>query len=191
MKGTPSVVVGDWTKVRDLTDAEKAELGCTEPPAEVVPAAPSFTDPTCEAPEGAAVLGADDTESVDYTVAGDVRQGGDVTVTAVAKEGFVFAEGAVTEWTHHFTDAIVCGVETVKPKPTKNPSSKPSQAPTVLGTQAVVPTAVDAGLASYGAGQQGGSSGLVGQLLLGAGVALLLMAGAVGLGRRTRGSHEA
>ena len=66
---------------------------------EVTPTAPTFRDPTCE-------LGAHITlpvvEGVEYAVAGAVEPGHEVKVTASPEEGYVFPDGATTEWEHTF-----------------------------------------------------------------------------------------
>ena len=84
----------------------------------------------------------------------------------------------------------VKGTESSKPKPHAN-KPKGQRPAVVLGTEAAVPTAVDAGLGSLpGAAPAQGS--LLGQLLTGAGVALMLAAGwLMTMGRRKVGSREA
>jgi len=155
---------------------------------EVTPAAPTFVDPTCADPEAGAVL-FEDTDSVHYVQQGDVTDGGTVTVTAVPKTGFTFPEGAVASWSHTFPAGLVCASETSSPKP----SVKPSEAvktPSVKGTAAVVPTAVDAGLATLRSDRAASSSSLLAESLVGAGILLLASAGWLGLGRRRRGAHQ-
>ncbi len=58
-----------------------------------------------------------------------------------------------------------------------------------IGTEAAVPTEVDAGLA--GPAPSTGGSSPMGQALTGAGLLLLVLAGAMRAGRRERGVHEA
>ncbi len=84
----------------------------------------------------------------------------------------------------------VAGTESSKPKPHAN-KPKGQRPAVVLGTEAAVPTAVDAGLGSLpGAAPAQGS--LLGQLLTGAGVALMLAAGwLMTMGRRKAGAREA
>ena len=61
----------------------------------------------------------------------------------------------------------------------------------MLGTQAAVPTAVDAGLASLPTAvvSSTGSPWLA-QALVAGGLLMLVAGGSMGLGRRTRGAHE-
>ncbi len=61
----------------------------------------------------------------------------------------------------------------------------------MLGTQAAVPTAVDAGLASLPTAvvSSTGSPRLA-QALVAGGLLMLVAGGSMGLGRRTRGAHE-
>jgi hypothetical protein len=84
----------------------------------------------------------------------------------------------------------VKGSESSKPKPKAN-KPKADRPAVVLGTEAAVPTAVDAGLGSLpGAAPAQGSP--LGQLLTGAGIALMLAAGwLMTMGRRKVGAREA
>lgn len=85
------------------------------------------------------------------------------------------------------------GEETEKPQPTKpaKPEPKPVVEPDeVLGTEAAVPTEVDAGLVGP-TDTTGGSSSPFGQALVGAGLMLLVLAATMRAGRRERGVHEA
>ena len=78
------------------------------------------------------------------------------------------------------------GTQTSKPRPDKE------RPPTVLGTQTAVPTAVDAGLTGGPTAGGGSMTALLAQLMVGAGLLLLVAAGWTGLGgRRRRGVHEA
>lgn len=84
---------------------------------------------------------------------------------------------------------LVCvlGEETIVPKPTDEPEDEVSRTPTVLGTQAAVPSAVAAG----SAGRTGQSStGLV-ALALAGGLALLVTAGRWGARSGKGGAHRA
>jgi hypothetical protein len=82
----------------------------------------------------------------------------------------------------------VKGTQSSKPKPNKPKADRPA---VVLGTEAAVPTAVDAGLGSL-PGAEPAQGSLLGQLLTGAGVALMLAAGwLMTLGRRKVGAREA
>lgn len=91
--------------------------------------------------------------------------------------------------------AQVLGVETMvpQPKPTKHThAGQPEIAPTVLGTEAVAPTAVDAGLASWPTGHATTSSrSSLAQGLVGGGLLMLLAGGSLGFGTRKRGAHQA
>ncbi|MGZ4438567.1 MAG: hypothetical protein ACXVW6_13070 [Nocardioidaceae bacterium] len=169
---------------------------CPEPNT-VTPAAPTFLDPTCDAPDRVEAVYAD-TETVHYALEGTVARNATVTVTATPAGDAVFPEGVVTSWTHTFDGAIVCGTETIKPRPTKHVThaSHPSRRPTVLGTEAVatavaVPTAVDAGLATWSGDPRSSShNGLLAQAMVAAGLVLLLAGGWLGMGRRRRGAHQ-
>ncbi len=175
-----------------------AAVDCPVPPTVVTPAAPQFTNPTCT-DQGAATSFAD-TDAVDYTQTGLVAPGETVTVTAAPKPGHVFPAGFDATWSHTFPTIAslqcgeVLGTETAVPRPTKHTHApRPHQQPTVLGTEAVAPTAVDAGLASWpraSAPQPSGST-LLGQALVGGGLLLLAAGGSLGFGRRRRGAHAA
>ncbi len=107
-------------------------------------------------------------------------------VQAEVPEGYEEADGVCAE---------IKGEETEKPKPTKPAEPKPAPQPPVeqpdevLGTEAAVPTEVDAGLA--GPAPSTGGSSPMGQAMTGAGLLLLVLAGAMRAGRRERGVHEA
>jgi hypothetical protein len=171
-----------WTRVSDtvatyqvdLTDPGECLLG-----AEII--VPQFQDPDCKT--DAAVVDAEDTEFMDFTVTGDVEPGGAVTVTAVPMPGYFFPEGFVAEWSHTFDEVTGCvlGSESSRPKPDKKP--------TVLGTEAVAPTAVDAGLPGSPAASS--PTSLLAQLMVAGGLLLLLAGGWLGFGRREYGVHQA
>jgi hypothetical protein len=158
----------------DLTDPGECLLG-----AEII--VPQFQDPDCKT--DAAVVDAEDTEFMDFTVTGDVEPGGAVTVTAVPMPGYFFPEGFVAEWSHTFDEVTGCvlGSESSRPKPDKKP--------TVLGTEAVAPTAVDAGLPGSPAASS--PTSLLAQLMVAGGLLLLLAGGWLGFGRREYGVHQA
>ena len=79
--------------------------------------------------------------------------------------------------------AEIAGTETASPTPDKKP--------TVKGTEAV-PTAVDAGIGGGGPTMTGTSPiDLLAQMLVGGGLALLMAAGWLQIGRQTRGVHQA
>lgn len=79
-----------------------------DPPVEVTPAEPTFTDPTCDVNEIGLTL--PETTGVVYTVTGDQEPGGTVMVTATAAEGYKLADDAETEWEHTYGPlATDCG----------------------------------------------------------------------------------
>jgi hypothetical protein len=96
-------------------------------------------------------------------------------------EGYQLVNGQCTK------KPEVKGTETIKPKPSKHPVGQP----TVLGTQAVVPTAVDAGLATMPTQHADSSRSLLAQGMVGGGLLLLVASGWLLLGRRSHGVHEA
>ena len=175
-----------------------ADVACAPPPPvvagvqEIAPAV-SFTDPTCD--EQDVAWSGTFTDIVDYTVSGDAAPGGDVVVTASIKaaqaSAYAFPAGYDTTTEHSFPsiDSLNCeqilGEEETKgPKPTKQPQQ---DEPVVLGTQAAVPTAVDAGLATVATPAEGG---LLGRALTVGGLGLLLAAGWLVMGRRELGARE-
>jgi hypothetical protein len=152
----------------------------------VTPAAPEFTDPTCKHMDGAGVS-YPATEAVAYSLSGDLSPGGTVTVKAVPNPGFSFPDNAVVEWVHTYPTVESLRCATVAPSQAARP--KPSHKPTVKGTQAAVPTAVEAGLAGTTSSSSTGSS-LPSLALVGGGVLLLAGTCWFGLGRRRRSVHE-
>ena len=134
-------------------------------------------------------------EVLAYTVSGDVAPGEHVVVTAALRpgvSGYAVAAGAPTTFEHTFAGvgADVCGEvkgEQVKGgKP--NQGQEPERAPVVLGSQAAVPSAVDAGLGSLPTATDPASQ--LGRTLTAGGIALMLAAGWLFLGRRERGARE-
>ncbi|MGZ4426637.1 MAG: hypothetical protein ACXVEV_01540 [Nocardioidaceae bacterium] len=88
---------------------------------------------------------------------------------------------------------IVQGTEVSEPQHTRHPhhTSTATAQPEVRGTEAVLPTAVAAGLAGMPAGASSRPrTALVGQSLVAGGLLMLVSAGWLGLGRRRRGVHE-
>jgi LPXTG-motif cell wall-anchored protein len=86
----------------------------------------------------------------------------------------------------------VAGEESIPPKPHKTRPASPqpeAKPPVVLGTEAAVPTGVEAGLASL---PNTGASGhnLLAQLMVGSGLVLLVAGGWLGFGRREYGGHQ-
>ncbi len=172
-----------WVASSDTSASYKVDLtspgDCLE---QVTPAAPTFTEPDCTHPNGAAAVYAD-TEAVEYTRTGALRQGGTVTVTATPKPGYTFPAGFDATWTHTFVDGIVCGTEAAKP-PAHHATGTKAPGAQVLGTEAVVPTAVDAGLPGAPAAATR-SRGVWPIALTGAGLLMLASAGFLGqIGRR-------
>jgi hypothetical protein len=128
-----------------------------------------------------------------------------VTFTFAPVVGYAFPAGTETEVTVTVDEQLsgedcILGEETTSPKPhttspkphTTTPKPKPrDRAPIVLGTQAAVPTAVDAGLAGLPSTSVSPiSSPRLAQALVAGGLLLLIAGGSMGLGRRTRGAHE-
>ena len=154
----------------------------------------TFTEPDCDNLDGADWSGTF-TDVVDYAVDGTPGLGEAVTVTATIKPSmaadFAFPAGFDNTFDHTYvTEAeLACptvkGSESSKPKP-----HKPATQPTVLGTQAVAPTAVDAGLTGLPA-TGSSSNSLLAQLMVGGGLVLLLAGGWLGFGRREYGAHQA
>lgn len=85
---------------------------------------------------------------------------------------------------YEMEDGRCVRTEQAQPKP---PAERPAE---VLGTEAAVPTEVDAGLVGP-TDTPGGSSSPLGQALMAAGLMLLVLAGTMQAGRRERGVHEA
>lgn len=85
---------------------------------------------------------------------------------------------------YEMEDGRCVRTEQAQPKP---PAERPAE---VLGTEAAVPTEVDAGLVGP-TDTPGGSRSPLGQALMAAGLMLLVIAGTMQAGRRERGVHEA
>ena len=182
------------------TQEQKVAKGCvTIAGVEEISPKVTFTEPDCDNLDGADWSG-NLTDVVDYAVAGTPGLGEAVTVTATVKPSmtsqFAFPAGFDNTFEHTYvTEAeLACptvkGSESSRPKPEKTKTPAPAAAPTVLGTQAVAPTAVNAGLAGLPA--TGSSSNrLLAQLMVGGGLVLLLAGGWLGFGRREYGAHQA
>lgn len=170
-------------------------------PTLVTPSYPSATDADCSN-DGQLVVPAQP-EGVLTTRSGAAP--GVVTFTFAPAAGYAFPAGTATTTTVTVAERLsgedcILGVESVKPKPhttkpkphTTKPKPKPrDRAPIVLGTQAAVPTAVDAGLAGLpGATISPTGSPRLAQALVAGGLLLLVAGGSMGLGRRPRGAHE-
>ncbi len=152
----------------------------------------SFTDPTCERLNRAKWSG-NLTDLVDYAVSGTPGRGNSVTVTANIKpavaDEFAFPAGFDNTFDHSYPSKADLNCATVKGSESSRP--KPQKTPTVLGTQAVAPTAVDAGLASLPGDSASSTASLLAQLMVAGGLLLLLAGGWLGLGRREYGAHQA
>ena len=154
----------------------------------------SFADPTCERLNRAKWSG-NLTDLVDYTVSGTPGRGNSVTVTANIKpavaDQFAFADGFVNTFDHSYPSKADLKCATVKGSESSRPKPHTTRTPTVLGTQAVAPTAVDAGLASLPGDSATSTASLLAQLMVAGGLLLLLAGGWLGLGRRENGAHQA
>ncbi len=188
--------------------ADSDEPCPTTPPAtpkDVTPVVPSVNPPTCEAAGSLNVP----TQPTGLVAQQSGTVPGQVTFTYTAQAGYALAAGSPTSTTltvqpqlsgeqceDEVAPAEVAGTESSAPKPSKKPAVKPAvkpakaQAPQVLGTQAAVPTAVDAGLGGLTAAAPAQGS-LLGQLLVTGGLALMLAAGWLMTGRRQVGAREA
>jgi hypothetical protein len=154
----------------------------------------SFTEPTCKNLDGAKWSG-NLNGLVDYAVEGTPGPGETVTVTAsikaAAADDFALSADSPNTFEHTYVSEAELACPTVKGSETSRPKpQKPEEQPTVLGTQAVVPTAVDAGLTGLPA-TGSSSTSLLAQLLVGGGLVLLLAGGWLGFGRREYGAHQA
>lgn len=187
-----------------------AATNCETPPTSVSANA-TFTDPTCAAPGvawAATVNGAPDSagDHVSFALQGTAVAGQAVTVVATAEPGYVLT--GPSQFPHTFgavpsncattppavlptqvvAPPVVAGTESAKPKPSHKPTK--ADEPQVLGTQAAVPTAVDAGLGALPAAAPAQGS-LLGRLLTTAGAGMVLAAGWLMIGRRKLGAREA
>jgi hypothetical protein len=164
----------------------------TEEPLVVTPNYPSAKAATCSRDGLLTVPGQPD--GVLMTQLGSVP--GDVSFTFTPAAGYVFPEGTDTDVTVSVGAKLsgadcILGEESHQPKPTKSKPKPRDRGPVVLGTQAAVPTAVDAGLSGLPTTSVSmtGSPRLA-QALVAGGLLLLVAGGSMGLGRRTRGAHE-
>ena len=154
----------------------------------------TFKNPTCEKLNRAKWSG-NLTDLVDYTVSGTPGRGNSVTVTANIKpavaDQFAFADGFDNTFDHSYPSKADLKCATVKGSESSRPKPHTTRTPTVLGTQAVAPTAVDAGLASLPGDSATSTASLLAQLMVAGGLLLLLAGGWLGLGRREDGAHQA
>ena len=175
-----TTVWAEWT-YRDLTEAEFEELGCRpdQPDAVVAPLSDerSGCDNGVEQREG--------TQTTTYVWNADTRTYDPVVGTEVWGEWVTVRDLTADE---AIALGCIAGEETVVPTPTKEPAQTPK--PTVLGTEAAVPTQVDAGAAGLpDAGTS--TSGPLALLMVGGGLLLLAAGGWLGLGGRAHGVHLA
>lgn len=169
-------VWGEWSDYRPLTDAEFAALGCRpdQPDPEITPL--SEERMSCRG----GVEGRTGTRTTTYVWNETTREY--ETVVGSPEWGPweplrpLTAEEALEL-------ACIAGEETVGPSPSESPE------PTVLGTQAGVPTVVDAGL-SRAPAVGPSTQGLLAQMMVAGGLLLLIAGGWLGLGRRESGAHQ-
>ena len=188
---TFSAVPGYLIEGSNTFDVIWTDAACSAGVEKIAPTV-SFADPTCERLNRAKWSG-NLTDLVDYTVSGTPGRGNSVTVTANIKpavaDQFAFADGFVNTFDHSYPSKADLKCATVKGSESSRP--KPQKTPTVLGTQAVAPTAVDAGLASLPGDSATSTASLLAQLMVAGGLLLLLAGGWLGLGRRENGAHQA
>jgi LPXTG-motif cell wall-anchored protein len=178
-------VWGSWTFVRALTDAEFARLGCQPGQPDPVVNPLSEERMTCDM----GVEQREGTQTTTYVWNAETRTydpvvGEEIWGEWVQVRDLTTAESLELE--------CVAGEESIPPKPHKTRPASPqpeAKPPVVLGTEAAVPTGVDAGLASL---PNTGVSGhtLLAQLMVGSGLVLLVAGGWLGFGRREYGERQ-
>jgi LPXTG-motif cell wall-anchored protein len=174
-------VWGSWTFVRPLDDAEFQRLQCQ--PGQPAPVVKPLSEQRMSCDVG--VEGRSGTQTTTFVWNPTTRVYDEVVGAEVWGDWTFVRElnsGEIQEL------ECVLGSESAKPRPHKTP--KPGKQPTVLGTQAVAPTAVDAGLTGLPA-TGSSSNSLLAQLMVGGGLVLLLAGGWLGFGRREYGAHQA
>jgi hypothetical protein len=161
------------------------EVGCSIVDAPVVPAPPTFVEPTCltapsvglpDAPviidesafRGTATV---NVGPIAYEITGDLVAGGTVYVDATATEGYFIPQGETVHWVHTFLVPQNCTI--VSPPTTTTTEVSPPAVESTTEAETTTPTVVSAGLAGGTGGQSSDQQGL-GLTLAG----LLLMAGA-------------
>lgn len=189
---TRDVPLGSFSKCTDEDDDTDDTL--------VAPLYPRATDATCSRDGRLRVP--NQPTGVEMERSGSVP--GPVTFTFAPAKGYAFPAGTDREVTVTVPARLtgedcIKGVETSKPKPqpgthtpvNDGPGAQPVKGDAeVLGEQAIaVPTAVAAGLGDTMTATTTGSPQLA-QALMAGGLLMLVMGGATGLGRRTRGAHE-
>lgn len=143
--GRPGHVV-----VSDLTiDGEPVLFAEPEPePVAVTPEAPTVTQAVCDGGELVpALLTVPEVEGVAYSHESGPVEAGEVTVTATALDGYVLADGAVSEWTLTVDPAPDCEPKddptdepTDEPDPTDEPTDEPTTEPEPEPTDEPEPT---------------------------------------------------
>ena len=187
------VIEGDF-------DAAEADCVIVNPPTEVTPVAPQFTEPTCDSDPAVVlptstevskkaagpVLETADVDGVHYVVTGELVPGGTVDVDATAIDPNVLAEGATTHWEHTFAELGDCSEVSV---PTGPPSVEPPvvESPTVESPAVATPTVVHAGLTGEAVTKDLRSE--QGMALLAFGMVLMTLAAGLGL-RPVRGASR-
>lgn len=161
------------TYSEEHTFGPEVDCGTPQGPRTIVPAAPSFVDPTCANGNQASFSVPANSADVVYTASGEAKPGQAIQVTATpANDDVVFEDGAVTSWPHAFAEATpdCTKTTTVVEPPTATPDT-------------VIPALVHAGLGD----QLADTRGQTGLALLATGMLVLLVSGGLGLTRR-RGS---
>jgi hypothetical protein len=151
----------------------------------------TFISPDCANLDGADWSG-NLKEIVDYAVSGTPGLGESITVTATVKpalaDQYAFPGGFDTSIDHTYPTLAelecVLGEESVVPSP--RPEENP---PVVLGTEAAVPTQVNAGMATLPT-TGSPTNLLLAQLMVAGGLLLLVAGGWAGLGRGLQGKHH-
>jgi hypothetical protein len=190
--GLPFSTGGQTYTYPDITVAPSTGP-CVLADQEIAPTV-KFKNPTCGNLDGATWSG-NLTDLVDYTVSGTPGRGNSITVTANIKpavaDQFAFPAGFDNTFDHSYPSKADLQCPTVKGSESSRPKPHKTRTPTVLGTQAVAPTAVDAGLASLPSSSATSTTSLLAQLMVAGGLLLLLAGGWLGLGRREDGAHQA
>ncbi len=174
-----------WTFVRVLTDAEFTQLGCQ--PDQPDPVVAPLSDEQISCDMGVESRSGSQTTSYVWNAATRTYEpavGDEVWGDWVQVRDLTTAESLELE--------CIAGVESLIPEPDNEAVATPKsdkKPAVVLGTEAAVPTGVDAGLA--GLPNTGSTSGnLLAQLMVGGGLLLLVAGGLLGFGRREYGGHE-
>lgn len=167
-------VYTDWVFSRDLSPEEIVELDCR--PDQPEPDVANLDDDRMTCEEG--VEAREGTQTTTYEWNAETR-----TYDPVVGEEVWGDWTFVRDLNADELADLQCvkGSESTRPKPDKKP--------TVLGTQAGVPTAVAAGVP--GQSTASSTTSLLAQLMVAGGLLLLLAGGWLGFGRREHGVHQA